>query len=620
MMKIKTISILTCLLFILTGCFQAATNSRIPNGTNSNLLGPGGGSGNGAIGTVEDALNNAEKIEQAVVEIRHLIEPKIDDSNTGGTYLKKLTIPKNYNGLLYIAGLNISSLSSDSIKARFRFGTTNTPIDVDATVSTAAGLTPQTNVQVLILDMAARPLQNIRLLYDLYDYNTYDFAGDGSDQLNEPVQLNRDKNLYCRGLNLEDDPTFQGSVVSGCTGTGAVCKYAFAKMVDQGLVRNDGGVLTPITPTEPQVQSGNTTYYEDTDGLKLSRCLPDLNNATFKYDNATTFSLGALSALINGFTYEFKGPYRKVNPTAWQITGASELGMFGLYSEASAGNYYRSKLFPLASKFNLLKDTEFLGGTNPIDPKGVSFMAANGETTWMDGCNKRATTADFLGEHVGSCNVTSKIEIIRTKDDGTEEIIHSQDVKLQLVKDSVINTTGDDVLLSSFQSCSSSNQCGSDECCIGKRCWDKDVVSQCVEDLPSYGLQVPGETCSSDYECSSLCCSQTTGRCAVHDSNQAPPVLCSKGVGQKCIAKEWCAKVPVTQCHIIKTGLDNQGGTTCALRCYTFEQHGDCEQGICKPPIAPELPVFDVNDPNRCNDACDPPDFSNGYFDFQCGN
>lgn len=616
MMKIlRKISILFCLALIATGCFQAANNTRSPN-SESGIE----NSENSSQLELERAIRNAEVVEEAIVEIRHLIEPKIDDDSDGGTYLKKLTIPKNYNGLLYVAGLNISSLVDDAVTVRFRFGVENSPVDIDATVSTAPGLTPQTNVQVLVLDMSSKQFQNVRLLYDLYDYNTYDFNGDGSDQYNEPVQKNRDKNLFCRGLSLADDPTFQGNVSSGCNQAGAVCKYAFAKVVDQGLVRNDAGVLTPITPTEGNIQSGTAGYYQDTDAIKLSRCLPNKNNLTIKYDDSLSFSVGLLSAVINGLTYEYKGPYRRVNDSLWQISLAAEVGQYGLFGEIDGGNYYESKLFPLAVKKSLPKDVEYLGAAKPDDFKNLTFQAANGESQWMDGCNERATTRDFLGEHVGSCNVTSKIEIIRKRDNGTEDIISTHEVKLQLVKDEVINSSGDNVILSSFQSCSSSSQCGSDSCCIGNRCWDKSVVSQCVEDQPAYGLLNTGSSCSSDYECASLCCSPNSGTCAVHDTTQNPPTYCSKGVGQRCIAKEWCAKVPVTQCHIIKTGFDNQGGNTCALRCYTFEQFGDCENGICKPPIQPEPPRFDPSDPNRCDDACDPPDFSNGYFDFKCGN
>lgn len=631
-LNLKYLFLLTLILAFLSSCQDAGTSGQARGiATNNGVTGGTDGSsgnGNSAIGN-QEAIDNAEIIEEATVEIRHLIEPKIDDNGAGGTYLKKLTIPKNYNGLLYLAGINFSTLADKNIKVRFRFGTGSDPKDVDATLGTATGLTPQTDVQVLILDFASKPFNDVRLGYDLYDYNDYDYTGNGELKPNEPVQLNRDTKLFCRGLKLADDPTFTGNLSNGCVEGTDICKYAYAKVVDQGLVRINSGVKTPITPSEAQIQSGGDTYYEDTNNLKLSRCLPDnptLYGNTFVFDDSTTFSAtNGISAFIDSLEYKYIGPYRLSQTTSWAIGSQAVLGPYGLYSGlqmAGSDAYpYGSKMFPLATKFNLLKDTEYLGSGSPDGARGLSFMAANGESTWMDGCNARATSVESnTGEHVGSCNITSKIEIVKINDDLTEEVITSKDVKLQLVKPTDINSAGEDVLVSSFQSCSSSNQCGSDECCINKRCWDKSLVSQCVEDLPSYGLQEPGSSCSSDYQCGSLCCSQTTGRCAVHDTLQDPPVLCSKGSGQRCIAKEWCAKQPVTRCFIIKTGTDAQGGQTCALRCYTFEEFGDCEDGICKPPPTPEMPTFNPSDPNRCDQACDAPDFSNGYFDFQCGS
>ena len=637
MKKTNLIFILILSVLFSTSCNQPATGNRaIPQSQSGDVTGGVGGigSGNGAVGG-NQVIEDAETVEQAVIEIRHLIEPLIDENSGGGTYLKKLTIPKNYNGLLYIAGLNISTLVDFNIKVRFKFGVDSSIIDVPATVSTGAGLTPQTNVQVLILDLRSMPFKNVRLNYDLYDYNTYDFAGDGSQNPNEPVQVNRDKNLFCRGLSLEDDPTFLGSVSNGCADGDNICKFAYAKVVDQGLVSINGAIETPITPMELQSQSGSTTYYTDTDEIKLGRCLndnPALYANTYKYSDSLTFSTSLfIDQVINGNTYQYKGPYRKVEEFGWQILGAARTSFFGLYSnEISVPTVsgivtypIGSKLFPLASQFDIREDSEYLGSSTPDGAKNIVFQAATGASLWMDGCNARATSSDFNGEHVGSCNVTSKIEIIKVNDDGTDDPtpVVSQDVKLQLVKESRINSSGDDVLLPSFQGCSSTSQCGSDECCINKRCWDQSLVSQCVEDEPSFGLQIPGSSCSSDLECASLCCSQSTGRCAVHDTLQEPPVYCAKQTGQKCIAKEWCAKVPVTRCFIVNTGIDNQGGDTCALRCYNFEEFGDCENGTCKPPEQPILPTFDPNDPNRCEQACDPPDFSDGVFDpdFECG-
>ena len=630
---------------IFSSCEEVASNRRvslngdqIQGGTGGGTTIGGGAGGGNFVNPVEQALNDAESVEAPTVELRHLIEPKVDDNSEGGTYLKKLTLPKNYNGLLYLAGINISTLTEHNVKVRFRFGIDGIPIDVPATVSTASGLTPQTDVEVLVMDLRSKPFEDIQLIYDLFDYNDYDFTGSNEDKLAEPVQYNRNKHLFCRGLTLKDDPTFNGNIEDGCTGSSDVCKYAYAKIVDQGLVHYDSSstVYTPITPSEANIQSGTSSYLEDIDSIKLSRCLAD--DPTLTYSNQTTmlyqyalskqFTYYYDQEVINSETYFYKGPYRITNTSMWEISDdAISNSMFGLYQTfnyASLINYpvyYNSKLFPLYTKFDLLKDTEYMGAATPDGEKTLQEMVANGESIWMDGCNARATSVDNLtGEHVGSCNVTASISIVQIDDDGKEtEKVVSQDVKLQLVKPATLNTSGDNVLLSSFQSCSSSSQCGSDECCVSNRCWSKAIVSQCVEDMPAYGLLEPGSACTSDHECASLCCSQTTGRCAVHDTLQDPPVYCSKASGQRCIAKEWCMKHPVTRCYIIKTGFDAQGAVTCALRCYTFEEHGDCENGICKPPPQPDMPTFDPNDLNKCSTACDPPDFSNGYFDFKCG-
>lgn len=623
-------------MMLATSCEEVASNRRYSIDSNQISGGTGGGTtigGGNFVNPIDDALNEAETVEAPTVEIRHLIEPKVDTNSEGGTYLKKLTIPKNYNGLLYLAGINISTLTEKNVKVRFRFGVDSVPKDIPATVSTASGLTPQTNIEVLIMDLRDRPFNDIQLIYDLFDYNDYDFSGGDANKLAEPVQLNRNKNLYCRGLSLKDDPTFQGSLETGCVGSTDVCKYAYAKVVDRGLTHIDGnGVETAISPTEINAQSGVNGYYNDSHAVKTSRCLqhdPTTLSGTYvyKYDESTSFTSYFQTKTIDGEDYRYDGPYRLSNNQLWEIKSAAAENMaYGLYQMTTYLGlpiYYNAKLFPLFTKFNFLKDTEYLGATNdPDQEKSLQAMASNGESLWMDGCNARASSIDNqTGEHVGSCSVTATIEIVATNDDGVEESIDiTNQVKLQLVKPAALDINGDNVLLSSFQSCSSSSQCGSDECCISKRCMDKSIVSQCVEDMPAYGLLEPGSSCQSDHECASLCCSQTTGRCAVHDTLQDPPVYCSKASGQRCIAKEWCMKHPVTRCFIIKTGIDAQGGNTCALRCYTFEEHGDCENGICKPPPQPTMPSFDPNDPNRCASACDPPDFSNGYFDFQCGN
>ena len=631
----RTLSILLLLStsMILSSCLTADPKlksssdqmSRI-DGTGSDGVGDGDGLTN-----VDGTVGGDSETPAAKVEIRFLIEPKIDDDSDGGEYNRKLTVPKNYNGFLYVAGINISSIADQNISVRFKFGVDSSEIVVPAVVSTAPGLTPQTDVEVLILDMRARPFEDIQLLYDLYDYNSYDFDGTGSDPgaLTVPVNLNRDDKLFCRGLSLKDDSTFKGNLVGGCSGSTDICKYSYAKVVDKGLILA-GTPDLPIVPSEINAMKLAGGYFFDTDSVKLDRCLPnnpDLTASSYIFDGAISFtSFGTTSnTLIGTDTYYYNGPYRAINGGNWEIrnsallnaqfgifqTGISDVNTDGsiLGSELDIG--YRSFLFPLYSKFDLLKDTQYMGSTVPNLEKVLTTMAGNGESLWMDGCNSRASTVhDITGEHIGSCSVTATIEIIATASDGTVSVLDMTDeVKLQLVKPATLNTTGDNVLLSSFEQCSSSNQCGSDSCCINNRCWSKSVASSCIEDLPSFGNQETGELCNTDYQCASLCCNKIDGRCAPHNTISESPSFCSKPTGQSCVAKEWCQKTPVTSCGIVSTGTDAFGGVTCALRCITVEVFGECTAddgtgaGTCKPACQPPAVIFNPNDPNRCNAA-----------------
>lgn len=613
---------------LLTSCMDAAQNGRVGNSTDNSSGGGAVAPGSGDnITNTDGSIGGDSENPIAKVEIRHLIEPKIDESSDGGDYKRKLTIPKNYNGLLYLAGINISSLGSESVSVRFSFGYDSSSITLPATVSTAPGLTPQTDVEVLILDMRSKPFEDIQLLYDLYDYNTYDFAASGSDPgaLVEPVNFNRNDKLFCRGLALKDDSTFSGNLVDGCSDSNDICKYAYAKVVDKGLVES-GSPDLPIVPSEMNVQRSSDGYYSDTNNTKLDRCLPDnplLTGSSYIFDLSTSFGTFESTNVIDSKTYIFRGPYRPINYENWEIGSEALKGQFGLFGgiyddntngqvdDAEVEYGYSSRLFPLYSKFNLLKDWQYMGSVTPDDEKILTNPASNSESFWMDGCNERATTVhDVTGEHIGSCNVTATIEIIRKTDDGKTIVVDVTDeVKLQLVKETKLNTVGDNVLLSSFQQCSSSGQCGSDSCCINKRCWSKSLVSQCVEDLPSFGDLETGDVCNSDYQCSSLCCNKVDGRCAPHDTVSTTPSFCSKPSGQSCVAKEWCQKHPVTTCGIVSTGTDPNGGVTCALRCVVVEVFGECVAGDgmgaaqCVPPCQPTPPVFNPEDPNRCDSA-----------------
>lgn len=622
---------LTFTLLFLASCMEAPVGNVVPqdrvgSGNNSG----GSGNGNGAVGGDNGLDENVNAIPK--VEIRHLIEPKVDNISDSGTYKRKLTIPKNFDNFLYVAGINVQTLAEKNLKVRFNFGLNSAPIEVQATIATATprGLTSSSPVQVLALDLRSKPFNDIQLIYDLYDYNDYDFDGSGNNPgaLSEPVNFNRNDGLYCRGLALKDDPTFAGNSSNECKGTNDICKYTFAKVLDKGLVAEDpeDNSLLPIVPSERNIQSGAVGLYDDPDSIKLRRCLPDNpfdGGVSYKYDASTSFILFGDFATIAGTKYYYQGPYRTSSFQQWQITSQALVGKYGLFGEILDDNLnglvdesevefgYKSKLFPLYVKYDLPSSTEYLGSIAPDTDKILLEMNSNNQSEWMDGCNARATTVhNITGEHIGSCTVTATIELIAEDDEGDRTVVDiSDDVKLQLVKPSALNTFGVDVLADSFSQCSSSSQCGAGSCCINERCWSKDLVQQCIEDLPSFGNQVTGESCNSDYQCSSLCCNKVDGRCAPHDTSSDNPSFCSKPSGQSCVAKEWCAKSPVTTCAVVNTGRDQFGGITCAKRCITVEVFGECtssngtDQGICIPPTQPPTIIFNPEDPNRCQDA-----------------
>lgn len=632
----KTNIFLLFTIFLLQACLEQAPVRSVAGSDDKAIIGgPSNGGGNGAA-PGDGSFDSPIEVSTPQVEIRHLIEPKIDGSSTTGTYKRKLTIPKNYSGKLYLAGINVSTLAAKNLKVRFKFGRFSSPKTIDATLATAEGLTTSTPTQVLVMDLKSKPFQDISLKYDLFDYNNYDFTNSTPPlgTYNEPVQYNRDDKLFCRGLSLKDDPTFTGDLSVGCVGAGDICKYAFANVVDKGLVREDGGDFIPIIPTESSVASASNAIDNDSNSIKLNRCLhddPSVNFTDFGYRyrfDTYAFANFFTSQPFDGVTYQYQGPYLATDFAEWEIKSDAILNSFGVFGGyhdlLTTGSFddefdvhfgFKSKLFPLQTKLNLLKDVEYYGSAIPADSKSIQTMASNGASQWMDGCNARVKTAhQFTGEHVGSCNITATIELIAyDSSTGTTEVIDiTKEVKLQLVKPEQLNEEDENVLTSNLQSCSSSNQCGADSCCISNRCWSKSIVSQCIDDLPTYGNGQVGETCSSDHECGSLCCNQQTGKCSPHDTDANPPVLCSKYPGNTCIGKEWCMKEPVVKCFIVKTGFDTQGAVTCALRCYTVQEHGECQSsgtsaiGTCSSPVQEDPPVFNPADPNRCEDAIDP--------------
>jgi hypothetical protein len=575
-----------------------------------------------------------------VVEIRHLIEPNLSTDTTystgigkkpsGGSYVRKLTLPKNFAGRLYLAGINVGTLSSTHVKVRFNFGLNREPITIPAFVSKAPGITPQTDISVLVMDLRSEPFRNIRLPYDLFDYNEYDSGTD-------PTEDNRNTNLYCRGLKIEDDPTFNGK--EACDSVNEECLYAYAKVVDQGLIKES----VPLTPSFPQVKStGGGGYYKDSMAYKILKPLQDsipVNNIKF---SELDVSSGSSSIILTnpgniwdpipilGTNYYYRGPYRLINRSNWEfkLSFGDLHGKNRLFKENSfipypiyledplLGDnsnpeqerlYFKSYLFPLATKLNLAANKSYL----PQDQITEKILSVSGKTELMDGSNARAQSRNYDQEHVGSCNVTATIEIIaKDKNNISYVIASSKDVKLQIVRPTQYSTDlGNEVLYSNYKSCTSDAGCSSNECCLNNRCWDQNLVSNCIDNRSQQGNRDIGDQCASDLECSTLCCNPNSATCSPHNTSVTPAFLCSKPMGDYCIAKEWCQKSTVVKCYVIKTGIDNLGNVTCRQQCYNVEEFGDCKNGICIPPFQAAIPSFDPSLQNACDNAVPAPYF-----------
>lgn len=596
----------------------ASSDDRSGNGNNN---GTGSGPTDGSLGG-----DSGTTLGPARSELRFIVDPFT------GTYKNKVTLPKNFTGELYIAGLNITSLSDRLVSVRFNFGREYEPIEIPATITRGSGITPQTDIEVLALSMDDRPFEDIRLLYNLFDYN--DYRDELGNETLEPISDPRDGNLYCRGLRLEHDPTFQGSAGNTrCDGFDSQgnprnerCLYAYAKILDSGLYDDDIASI----PLEPQIDltPGNSLgYAAESVSTNILKCLPDNNNRQnieevlgVQFPSAGSVLFGQNLPVPSPYSV-YRGPFRAIGTNSWEIRGGAifsqvdsdnpPTGIFQHSYDGTANSGYRSFLFPRAGRMSLSAGVEHFSSTEPFGPRNINSLLTSGKTEFMDGCNIRVNNYDaHRNEGISSCNVTATIEIVtRSLATGqTEVLASSRDLKLQLIRPSITNFRGEEVLYTSMKTCTNSNACGSGECCFNNRCWSRDLVSQCLEEAPVVGNKGTGQACGSDYECSSLCCNQSTGTCGVHINTDQEQKLCSKAPGQQCVSREYCRREHISECFIVRTGTNIQGGETCALRCYSVPKFGDCKNGICLPPLPNPVPQFDPNNPN-CEDAIDPPSF-----------
>nr|BDT28887.1 hypothetical protein BHI3_23530 [Bacteriovorax sp. HI3] len=589
---------------LLTSCIENSGVRAKKTLTGSGLTGTGGtGSGSGSLPNGSGVGSSDTTLQSVKVELSHLVDP------FDGTYKKKLTIPKNYKGNLYLAGLNVGALQNKLVKVRFNFGLDKQPVVLDATIARAPGIVPQTDIQVLVVDMNSKPFSKMRLGYDLFDYNDYTaLNSDGTEKA--VVQNNRDGGLYCRGLSLEDDPTFDSSTSTNatCSQAGDKCLYAYAKVTDATMYDSSTGLTT--IPTRPQIWTvGSGVTRSPTLATSAnSMCLPDYEDYVgFNDLFAQTLTGLNYNDLILGMRY--RGPYRAINPSAWKITGNaifnSSKGLFEV-SNSTLDPYtgFRSLLFPRAGKVKLNQDVRYFGSSSRFGLRSTLVADSTGTSKYVDGCNLRVMQYDVTtAENVGSCNVNGSIEVFYMKDGSEVNITTDRTIKLQLVKASTVDSEGKEVLTSNFKRCESSSTCGSDECCFNSRCWSKELVTQCVDQTPVNGNRPVGDVCSSDFECSSLCCNQSTGSCQPHNPSGTTPVLCSKTAGQRCVSREFCKPEYVATCKIVKNGTNADGTQACTLRCPAVETYGECTAGYCIPPAVPAIPAFD---PTDCSQAVDP--------------
>lgn len=622
-MDIKLNALFLILILSLASCMPGGAPRVLSTSDSEKVVdenGSGGNSGGGkdnATGEDTSTVVEDDSTVSSIVELTQIVDPNSETS----TFRKKVSIAKDFEGYLYLSGLNVASLSDKVISVKFNFGREKSSIIIPAVVGRVpGGLQNGTNIDVIILDLDNKPFKNLRLLYDLYDYNDYTEAGVQKDPTQDPTNAG----LYCRGLKVEDDPTFSWSQSnSKCDAAGETCLYSYAKIADSTLgkiVTVDGTpTLSREVPVYEQFDVLGVGYTSDTNEQLLKKCLPesglqaDVNSVLNQA--VTPWGIGGI-ATFDSVSHFYFGPYQTYGTeSTWEISGGAifspitlstdlPLGIFQNSYSGTAATGYKSFMFPRAAKINYAQaGVQYYGSTNPFDSRGLLTLPSAGNTKWMDGCNLRAKNLDtYSNETISSCNVTATIEVI-TYNDGIEEVLAtSKDVKIQLLKSGSGVSQG--LQYSAMKTCDSNRGCGTGECCFNNRCFSKDIVSQCKDDLLGTGNLETGKSCGSDFECSSLCCKN--GSCADHLFDDVDQVLCSKVPSQACVSKEFCRQDNVRECYIIKT-TDTNGSASCEKRCYSVPKFGDCINGSCVAPKTTSDPAFDVTDPNRCDNAFDSP-------------
>ena len=507
---------LTILAILLCSCI-ANKSMRSPSSTSSSNLVNGNSSltpSKGTQGAIPSptATSSATPVAQ-LVQLENLIDP------VTMTAKNKISIPKNYQGYLYITGINLGSLIGQILQVRMNFGYDQEAMVFPATVARGTGILPQTNSYVLIIDVSQGQFQNMRLPYDLYDYNNYK-NGSVADVVTDPTN----GGLYCRGLQLKDDPTYiPTSSTVNCVNPTDKCLYAYAKITDAGFYENNGGVPLTTTPTKPQIWSSSTVFNST---LLNGMCLPDI-----AYNNSSSSAWSLFNANIPAdptisstpaTAMTFHGAYRAITSSSaytWGISGAAiaahdattgqPYGLFDVAGNTSnVGDYTTwstwssSLLFPRAGKISLPPNVNYLGSIPTVSTvNGVtinnyfvdrtntpSVTGVAGTTNYMDGCSMRVMSYNAAtNEGIGSCNVLANIQLFYMNGTNEVDVAQTNALKIQLTRAMIVNSSNQQVLANSFNVCSSSTTCGASECCYSGRCWPNQLVSQCIDSINPTG-------------------------------------------------------------------------------------------------------------------------------------
>jgi len=510
-----------------------------------------------------------------------------------GTFQEKLSISKDFQGVLYIDLKDINLFKEKLLLARFSFGrNSENPIELPLSYVTKsiAGV----EKGVLALSIPSKNFFSIPLDYQLYDYSLDAIAGDNAFH----------EDVYCRGLKIEDDPT---SNQTSCSKLDDRCLYTYARVDDQGLFHESSSTF--IQPTELTVSQDESRAYEfNLDPINLRRCLSDQKSVYVKNKN---IDIGELITLDDE-GYRFKGAFKPIDPSNWGIQGDASWGRFGIFqAEYSLGKNlelgYKSNLFPRAGKIINKSKRYYLGSKNPLDQKVITNVTGDasgssaGLTDWVDGCNLRVLSRDSLGKNIGSCNVTSNIQIFY-RDGSTEVMIYSNETleKAGQVKLQIVNNISTKIDVQDFNVCVTDSGCSSTSCCNEGRCWDRTKYKDMFCKPSNSGKQT-GQVCNNDTECLSACCigslTGNGGVCA--DSTSS----CKRQVGESCIHSDACDVQTGDESYYVKRLLFD-GFNGCKVYNCNIKVKLECISSRCTSIIDPQNKAGNSFENPHIGDSC----------------